>query len=393
MGMIFLLVISCLVFAAFLLSSQAQGMDSMLSVSLALLMAHAFVETLAKILPKASQASASGGSAPAGKGVGKFGKPVSKQLLKVPKASQLQPKIAIKQTRPQRAPSEAPITVVVYKYSDNARLLIENWPNVVLWEIILQHLCRPSVTFNILLNFPDYLRRANLAEGVLPQTLRELDTNFNMRIVIKPRADPQQIFDATCVAFYVAGTEADAKNAINILDSFFVDRHAHPQPGEVFEQPFQVDYYMHSNAQFDLVATEMDTASVVHEPSAQLPIPFTAGGPPAGARHLLATIDCEDSSAQLLLHGNTWPFRNTLNSRQIPGDYGEEDADGRREYYRVLTVADTNDQATIRVLTDALQAGVGNTIIRVDARTKPTADTPSATFMQELLTIKQLQFT
>jgi hypothetical protein len=213
-------------------------MDALVYILLALLKAHTFVQTFDKIGPKASTARASGGTSPSGQDMQKVGKPVQKTFLKVPQASQLLPKNAIKQTQPLKAPSEAKISVVAYKYSVKAMLLVERCPNVELWVIIVQHLCWPSETFHILQHFPAYWQRAHLAEGIQTRTLHELDAEHNSRIVIESSNDPPQLVDPSGDAFYVAGTKADEKNTINKLHGDFKDRHSYPQAGEVFAQPF-----------------------------------------------------------------------------------------------------------------------------------------------------------
>ena len=112
--------------------SSAWAMDALVYILLARLKAHTFVQTFAKIGPEASTARASGGTSPSGQDMKKVGKPVQKPFLKVSKASQLLPKNAIKQTQPLKAPSETKISVVAYKYSVKAMLLVERCPNVEL---------------------------------------------------------------------------------------------------------------------------------------------------------------------------------------------------------------------------------------------------------------------
>jgi hypothetical protein len=190
----------------------------------------------------------------------------------VPRASQLT--VVEQGPRPQRTtsrlPTSAPVFVTVYRCAENAGdvwNLYEGDQGVSLWQVQLKHEARPSMLFDLLSSFNDYLRssKAEDASAALPGTVADLASQAGIKLVLTDGSDPDKArllclefgASASCVggaavfalshlnpvgplslshpllaqvgfvqwrpAFYVAGHDETAlTNLMTLLDGFFV---------------------------------------------------------------------------------------------------------------------------------------------------------------------------
>ena len=88
-------------------------------------------------------------------------------------------------------------------------------------------------------SFADFLREAHAKVDGIPATIRELEDEIGVRLVIADKQDPDGVgFAPWRVAFYVAG---DLNNFLALLDDWFVFK----ARTAAREQPFEVRLLPH----------------------------------------------------------------------------------------------------------------------------------------------------
>ena len=142
----------------------------------------------------------------------------------VPKASQL----TVEQSRTviQRKLASAPVVVCIYKVTDKAA---DAWSSITdasaaLFQIQIDHAARPSVTFDIVRAFNDFLKDAHTENAAVPPTVSDLSQQAGIRIVVTGTEDPEKLgsFVQWRTGFYVAGADSALQNFVYLLDDFFV---------------------------------------------------------------------------------------------------------------------------------------------------------------------------
>ena len=171
------------------------------------------------------------------------------------------------------------------------------------------------MTWNILEKFQSYLRRQAGDDNSLPLTLRELNDSWHIRLVLKPRNDPDETFDSSVVAFYFTGGQDDINNMFIILDNYFNDCYTNPEPGLSFREPLKVEYSLNQNVRVTLPESEMTVETVFAPPTYQVSVAFDAAGPPWGDRHITATLDFQEQELRLICSGNLCPFAVVFRQR------------------------------------------------------------------------------
>ena len=102
------------------------------------------------------------------------------------------PKVA----RPQRLPQVASLNIVIYKVTDRAADVWPQYqedPTMKLWQVQLDHAARPSFLFQHRDAFEEFLRQAHAKDTSVPETLRGLEEEGGIRLVIADRADPDGV--------------------------------------------------------------------------------------------------------------------------------------------------------------------------------------------------------
>jgi len=167
-------------------------------------------------MPKFSASAAVAPARPAKKAsVEESGASASSQIAtrtgrSVPKASDV---VLIEQgPRPQRAPARlptsAPVTVCVYLVTENAA---DVWPlyegtQVSLWQIQVAHPARPSILYDMVSSFNDYLKKTRTEDDSVPGSLADLTSQCGCKLVIADSSDPENVgFVQWRSAWYVAG--------------------------------------------------------------------------------------------------------------------------------------------------------------------------------------------
>ena len=141
----------------------------------------------------------------------------SQRRVTVPRPGVLKAQpVLMKQTSSAQStlPDNASILGSVFRYSNDGSIWAQGYPSgEAIYVVALHHRQRkPSVTWNILQKFQAYLRRQAADENALPVTLHELNDSWHIRLVLKPRSDPDETFDSSVVAFYFVGGQDDINN-------------------------------------------------------------------------------------------------------------------------------------------------------------------------------------
>ena len=338
-------------------------------------------------------AGATGSSLCTSKGCGK----TAKGPVLIPKAGSLKAApVRQKQMSATQAtlPESAPIIGTFFRYSDDASLWMQGCPpGTALNEVVLHHRQRrPSLLWNVLDKFNAYLARQAAHDGDLPANLRDLDRDWNIRLALKPRNDPEETFDASVLAFFFAGAQPDIDNMINILDNFYADCYQNQDPAMPFRQPLEVRYFFNENITTTVAVETLTIQTAIADGGEQLPVQFFVAGPPWGDRHVNAILDFEDDALHLVFFGNIYPLRAKFDFAQIGGNHGEDTAAGRREYFRIPEVAALSSEGARTRIQEALTTVVQNTLIRCVVRTPPSDDGDDH-FLKRLRALPQLRFT
>jgi len=241
--------------------------------------------------------------------------------------------------------------------------------------------------------FNAYLAQQAAHDGDLPANLRDLDRDWNIRLALKPRHDPEETFDASVLAFFFAGAQPDIDNMINILDNFYADCYQNQDPAMPFRQPLEVRYFFNENITMTVAAETLTIQTAIADDGEQLPVQFFVAGPPWGDRHVNAILDFEDDALHLVFFGNIYPLRAKFDLAQIGGNHGEDTAAGRREYFRIPEVAAFSSEGARTRIQEALTTVVQNTLIRCVVRTPPSDDGDGDHFLKRLRALPQLRFT
>jgi len=99
-------------------------------------------------------------------------------------------------------------------------------------RIQIDHDCRNAVTFQFKNKFQAFLRASKESSDAIPDSLDGLIAQAGIHVVIAPGDNLKGgVFTPWRVALYVAGDEASVKNALLLLDAFWL-REVRPANGE-----------------------------------------------------------------------------------------------------------------------------------------------------------------
>ena len=324
-------------------------------------------------------------------------KGVKKETIKIPKGRDLPAasasKFVAKPAR-EKLPSSAPIEIIIYMYTQAARLLVERFPAVPMYEIIVRHRSRPGMLWQINQALNSCLQRiaAGPNEAELPGTWELFQANWNVRVSFKPQNDPEDFgFTNDVVTFYLAGDQQHLENFLAFLDSCWTDRARFPDAGDIFVLPLNVQIHPHTTVTLsDDLPTRMDNPTVLHAVLSNPCIPFTRGAPAFGNLHILMTLDCEnDTNMDITLTGNMYHFRGIMATNNIRGEfYGPLNEQGRQNRYaRIFPTVHCNVEEEVATVVRILTEEMHNQLILVRMETPPAEseeETPSETFLTTL---------
>ena len=146
---------------------------------------------------------------------------------------------------PRRLPASAPVSVCLYKISDQAGDVWDSFQDqdIPLWQIQMDHPAQRPITFQMRDGMNDFLRNAHASDADMPTDVRALEEAVGVRLVVSDRTDPEDVgFVQWRVAFYLAG---DLNNFLLLLDDFFV----YKAKAIAREQPFQVQIFTHTGVE------------------------------------------------------------------------------------------------------------------------------------------------
>ena len=131
---------------------------------------------------------------------------------------------------------------------------------------------------------------------------------------------------------------------------------------------------------------------MVNEAATKLPLHIFDAQPPIGKRITVLNLQLQsDSEINLVISGNTWPFRERLDAFGIRGGYSE-DADGKsHNYYRVWKQINVAGEDAGRFM-DMLGKVFNNLALRVCLDVLPAQDTHVGAFIDKLRGVPSLYF-
>ena len=293
------------------------------------------------------------------------------------------------QRQPARLPTSAPVVVCVYLVSEAAA---DAWPSLYegtlgtsVWQIQMEHAARPSVLFDQISAWGDFLKKAHAEDASTPASLSELTGQCGCKLVISDSSDPESVgFVQWRSAWYVAGDDTGAvDNMLSLIHEWLCYKAA--QAGK--DLPYEVRLHPHVGIQLSL-ADDYD-AWVIEDQAATLPLSYFEAQPVVGKRCVTLHLEAVDGeTVSVLLAGNTWCFRSRLDALGVAGAYHEED--GGKTYYRVMRNLSVNDRAR---LFDLLGDGCFKKFaLRVVVDKEPDAGTGAAALFADLRELPQLHF-
>ena len=185
---------------------------------------------------------------------------------KVPKASEVELVVGPKPQASARRllPASAPVDVCMYKVTDQAGDVWEQFAgqDVPLWQVQINHAAQRMITFQMRDSFTDYLAEEHHADDALPKSVKELEENAGIRLIVSDTKDPENVgFIQWRVAFYVAAD--DLSNFLYLLDKWFVYK-AKQMPRD---HPFQVHFHPHVNVDVAEVWNHLQYVSLLSVPN------------------------------------------------------------------------------------------------------------------------------
>ena len=308
--------------------------------------------------------------------------PIPAKAKAIPKASQL----TVEQSRPviQRRLASAPCVVCIYKVTDTAS---DAWGSITdtsaaLFQVQVEHTARPSVVFDIVRAFNDFLKDAHAEDGAVPATVSELSTHAGIRIVVTSTEDPDGLgcFVQWRTGFYVAGSEESLQNFIFLLDGFFVWKEKKMARGQTYE----VHVYPHLGITINLDGLRYEHYTL-NGPTKSLPLKFFECHPCAGKRVLTLNVEpTTDHTISVVVSGNSFSYRERMDALAVPGGY-HTGADGAKQYFRVLKDVNASDEAERSTVFKMIGSSVlRNQAMRLAVASEPPPHSAALDFISEL---------
>ena len=281
-----------------------------------------------------------------------------------------------------------PCNVCIYRYTDQASDLwdlFDGKDDVPLFQVQINHEARQSLTFQMRDSFNDFLASAKDDNGTMPANVQQLEAVAGVKLVVGDPVDPEKVgFQPWRVAFYCT----DALNFLCLLDGWF----QYKAQQIAREQPVQV--VLHSHVGIDL--SGLDGLSyehyVINEPAVQLPLHIFDAQPVVGKRITVLHLQISnDSEVDLVITGQTWPFRARLDAFGIASGYKQEENGEARRYYRVWRQIDVAGGGASRFM-EMLGTVFKNVALRVTLDAQPVPDTHVAAFIDKMRQVPSLFF-
>ena len=245
---------------------------------------------------------------------------------KAPRASQL---VAVEQGRipppPTRLPNNAPVQVCVYKVCDAVG---DCWPeyegtDAPLYQVQMKHDARPSVVFDLVRTFGDFLKTMHGSDESVPDTVHGLQ-QCGIKLILTDTQDPDGVgFVQWRPAFYVVGGPAAKPlgNFLLLLDEWWAYK------AEALGCTLDVHYSPHTSVGSleDIMSQLTHDLYSVACPLQRVPLGIFEAQPVSSKRIVMLNIQPESGdTVSILVHGNIWAYRNRFDMLGIPGNFKHE---------------------------------------------------------------------
>ena len=301
----------------------------------------------------------------------------------LPKAGDL----TIEDAEPQRAkfakrvPVSAPLIICIYKVSDRAPDIFHNAPeDAGLYQIQFCHEARPSLLFDAMGSWNEFLRELNEDDDTVPASIQELQRLF-IKFVSTSSEDPDNIGMVPWrPALYVCGNEDNLKNALALVDDWL----AYKQRRMAKEKAFDVQVHSHVSVPVVTKACFAYEGVMVNEPARSLPLKVFQVQPCFGKKIVTMLIETENAPRiNIVFSGQVLPYRSRFDDFGIPPAHITDES-GQKTYFRVLKDVDLSvDEEKERALSIPSEI-LGNLAVRLQVTLEPNRGTPAAAFLDAL---------
>ena len=290
--------------------------------------------------------------------------------------------------------SATPIVVTIYKVTDEATdvwNILDVERGEKLWQVQLEHMARPSVTFRIREAFNNFLRDAHTRDHSIPASLNDLYLNKPINLVVTEDVTPNGVgFVRWRAAFYIAGSELILNKFMFLLDDFF----EYKAMKMAREKPFNVQLYPHTGV-YIMNTLDDNENYTLFTPNMDLPLRFFDVKPVVGNQIVMLHLQPETAEKMsIVITGSLLNFRNRLDAYGVAGAYFYEDDDENiQRFCRVLKSIDVSRKAQQEYVLEMIGNGVfKNLALGVVIDTEFKQDTYVAAFIELLQKRTSLHF-
>ena len=293
-------------------------------------------------------------------------------------------------SRPSAAslPLLSDVEVCVYRYTCEAGDIWSQFhdkPGVPLFQLQIVHDCQRSITRYMRNTFGDFLAKQD-AESIVPKSLAGLEEAAGVKLVVADRPDSE---DTGFVHWRVVFYSSDASNLMLLLDDWFQDRLSQLSPAN----PVKIKVHMHWGV--DLTGIK-DMLVYDHyefeEPAATLPHGIFEAQPVNGKKRVTLNLQFTgEDSVDLVITGNTWPFKDRMDEFGIRGGWQADGQSDKRQYYRVRQGISA-DEAHADEFVDMIQKVFRHLALHVVIDGNVSEGTPAAAFVTRLKSVPNLFF-
>ncbi len=202
----------------------------------------------------------------------------------------------------KRVPVSAPLILCIYKITDRALDLWHNAPeDAGLYQIQMCHEARPSLLFDAMGSWNDYLRELHEDDEEVPANIQELQRLF-IKFVSTSSDDPDNIGMVPWrPALYVCGKEDNLKNALALVDDWL----AYKQKRMAKEKAFDVQVHPHVSVPEVTKEHFSYEGVMVNQPARSLPLKVFQVQPCFGKKIVTMLVETEnDPLINIVFSGN-----------------------------------------------------------------------------------------
>ena len=297
-------------------------------------------------------------------------------------------KIDRRQLQTQRMGGPGPILMCVYQATELASDLWRelDGSDAKLYQVQVKHDANPSVIFDILSNFKDYLKRASASNPQIPSDLKSLTDQSFIKLVLTGADDPDGIgYVRWRVAFYIAGDALALKNFFFLFDGFLMfkaEQMALATPPEV---------HIHPHADIELGTEHLEYAPyVLHSVAQSLPMGFFDAHPVSGPKRA-GTLHFEAQSAQrvnILFGALPYSCRNRLYEGGLAFEVSQDGGDGER--FQIMKGVNAGCAADVQQVIKVCTRVLHKLALRIVVTAAPPPESEAAALLQALREVPSL---